>query len=120
MVKQRTECSLGAGFSGFGVRKQDPTLTATSFGYVTAEYTLGPSDTEPLIPGLTYLPDFLSEEEERQVLAEDNGHNMSPPVCWPKGGTRLKLRDVQITFPATFLRACADHCSPTHKDEHYS
>ncbi|CAJ1332759.1 unnamed protein product [Effrenium voratum] len=53
--------------------KQDPTLTATSFGYVTAEYTLGPSDTEPLIPGLTYLPDFLSEEEERQVLAEVDG-----------------------------------------------
>ena len=52
----------------------DPCLTATSFGYVAAAYTLSPQNDRPLIPGLTYLKDFIWEDEERALLAEiDDG-----------------------------------------------
>ena len=47
----------------------DASLTATSFGYVTAKYTLSAEQTE-LIPGLTYLKDFLTVDEEQALLAE--------------------------------------------------
>lgn len=49
--------------------KMDASLTATSFGYVTAKYTLSAEQTE-LIPGLTYLKDFLTVDEEQALLAE--------------------------------------------------
>lgn len=51
--------------------KLDPSLTATSFGYVAAKYT-ALSESE-LIPGLTYLKDFISEDEEQALLAEIDG-----------------------------------------------
>lgn len=49
--------------------KMDASLTATSFGYVTAKYTLSAHQTD-LIPGLTYLKDFLTMDEEQALLAE--------------------------------------------------
>eukprot|EP00435_Cladocopium_sp_Y103_P075739 s332_g63.t4 len=51
--------------------KMDASLTATSFGYVTAKYTLS-AETE-LLPGLTYLKDFLTVDEEQALLAEVDG-----------------------------------------------
>lgn len=44
----------------------DPNVTATSFGYISAEYTVP----EAPIPGLTYLRDFIREEEEAALLSE--------------------------------------------------
>lgn len=52
----------------------DPSLTATSFGYVPGVFTLSPTDEGPLIPGLTYLRNFISKDEEHALLAEiDDG-----------------------------------------------
>eukprot|EP00439_Symbiodinium_sp_Y106_P045970 s20_g5.t2 len=49
--------------------KKDPTLTATSCGYISEEFTLGAASVDSFIPGLIYLPNFLTIEEEQGILA---------------------------------------------------
>ena len=46
--------------------KMDPNLTATSFGYIPARNTVP----EAPIPGLTYLREFITKEEEEALLSE--------------------------------------------------
>ncbi|CAE7351528.1 ALKBH8 [Symbiodinium natans] len=49
--------------------KADPKLTATSCGYVAEEYTLSSASVDSFIPGLVYLPGFLTVAEEQELLA---------------------------------------------------
>eukprot|EP00747_Dinoflagellata_sp_TGD_P167750 gnl/TRDRNA2_/TRDRNA2_192779_c0_seq1.p1 gnl/TRDRNA2_/TRDRNA2_192779_c0~~gnl/TRDRNA2_/TRDRNA2_192779_c0_seq1.p1 ORF type:complete len:303 (+),score=22.66 gnl/TRDRNA2_/TRDRNA2_192779_c0_seq1:1-909(+) len=51
----------------------DPSATATSFGYISASYTMPLDSSEPLVPGLVYLRNFLTDAEA-SALQEEVDH----------------------------------------------
>ena len=70
LEKAATSNVIPFGITQAEALKRYGSLTATSFGYVTEQYTR--PETE-LIPGLTYLKDFITKEEEKALLAEIDG-----------------------------------------------
>ncbi|CAE7390118.1 ALKBH8 [Symbiodinium sp. CCMP2592] len=80
LLLERADCSdretehaqgnvMSFGITQAQALKKDPTLTATSCGYISEEFTLGAASVDSFIPGLIYLPDFLTIEEEQGILA---------------------------------------------------
>lgn len=76
--KQEHAPAAQANVTSFGITqaqalKKDPTLTATSSGYISEEFTLGSASVDSFIPGLIYLPEFLTIQEEQDILAAVDG-----------------------------------------------